>query len=274
MNKASIIGFLCSLAVFLVATLTTTPDFTVFLDWHAMVIVIGGTLAASFVSFSISRLGMLTKVFFRRVLGKSQVDYVDLIKEIVELSQVSRRGSAALSAHSSRIRNPFLRDAAELLRLTDIDVDLGKIRSIVEARAETHFERYVQDANIFRAIAKFPPAFGLLGTTLGMIALLRSLGEANAQAGIGPAMAIALVATLYGIVLANFIFTPIAENLTKQAREDLVARRMVVEGVMLIAEEQPTQVVEEHVKSFLLPSERTTGRPSSSAGNASNSQAA
>ena len=69
-------------------------------------------------------------------------------------------------------------------------------------------------------------------------------------------MSIALVATLYGIVLANFVFTPIAENLTKQTQEDLTARKMVVEGVMSIVAGKPTAFVVEHVKSFLLPSER------------------
>lgn len=73
-------------------------------------------------------------------------------------------------------------------------------------------------------------------------------------------MAIALVATLYGIVLSNFIFVPIAENLTQQSKEDLVARRIVVEGIMLIASDKPSQFVEEKVKSFLLPSERGGGK--------------
>jgi len=130
------------------------------------------------------------------------------------------------------------------------------LRGILETRAETHFERYLDEADIFKTMSKFPPAFGLLGTTLGMIALLKSLGAEGGKNAVGPSMAIALVATLYGIGLANFIFIPIAENLTKQAKEDLVARRIVVEGIMLIADAIPAQLVEEYLRSFLLPSER------------------
>ena len=135
------------------------------------------------------------------------------------------------------------------------------MRSLLETRVETHFERYMVEADIFRAISKFPPAFGLMGTTLGMIALLQALGRSDAKNLIGPSMAIALVATLYGIVLSNFVFIPIAENLTQQTREDLIARRIVVEGIMLIAADKPTQFVEEKVKSFLLPSERGLASP-------------
>jgi chemotaxis protein MotA len=79
-------------------------------------------------------------------------------------------------------------------------------------------------------------------------------------------MAVALVATFYGIVLANFVFTPIAENLTKQSKEDLVARRMVIEGIMLIAADMPTRFIEEQVLSYLLPSERGDGKAGSKAG--------
>jgi len=91
---------------------------------------------------------------------------------------------------------------------------------------------------------------------MGMIALLQALGDSNAKDQIGPAMAIALVATLYGLVLTNFVFVPIAENLAAQTNEDTVARSIVVEGVMLIQANKPTKYVEEKVKSFLLPKER------------------
>jgi chemotaxis protein MotA len=95
-----------------------------------------------------------------------------------------------------------------------------------------------------------------MGTTLGMIALLQSLGAADARTSIGPSMAIGLVATLYGIAISNFIFIPIGENLSKQTREDHVARKMVIECIMLIHAGMPVKFVEETAKSYLLPGER------------------
>jgi chemotaxis protein MotA len=117
----------------------------------------------------------------------------------------------------------------------------------------------MNDVKLFKTLAKFPPAFGLMGTTIGMIALMQSLNGADAKNSIGPSMAIALVATLYGLVLTNFILLPIAENLSEQTQDDFLARSIVVEGVMLIQAEKPTKFIEEKLKSFLLPNQRGGG---------------
>lgn len=256
MNFSTMIGFILSVTVFSAALMTSAKDFRIFLDQHAILIVVGGTMAASTICFPISKMFGLIKVFFRRILGKSKHNYAALIEEIVALSQASRRGRPAFEASISKIGDLFLKDAAQVLFWLDAEVSHDDLRELLETRAETHYERYIEESDIFRVMSKFPPAFGLLGTTLGMIALLQSLGGPAGKNNIGPAMSIALVATLYGIGMANFVFIPIAENLAQQTKEDLVARRMVVEGIMLIASDKPTQFVEEKVKSFLLPGER------------------
>ena len=145
-------------------------------------------------------------------------------------------------------------DAANVLFWLESDVEPGHLRDLLEQRADTMQSRYDQESAIYSAIAKFPPAFGLMGTTLGMIGLLQSLGGDTAS--IGPAMSVALITTLYGVTLSNIIFIPIAENLKQQSYEDDVARRLVVEGIMLIEEKKPTKFVVEKLKSYLLPSER------------------
>jgi chemotaxis protein MotA len=102
----------------------------------------------------------------------------------------------------------------------------------------------------------FPPAFGLLGTTLGMIALLQNIGSPDSFKLIGPAMAIGLVATLYGIAVANLVFIPMGENLSKLNKEDQVSRKIVLTGVKLLRAKEHPVIVEEFLKSYLLPSER------------------
>jgi chemotaxis protein MotA len=91
---------------------------------------------------------------------------------------------------------------------------------------------------------------------MGMIALLQGLGEPNAFEHLGPSMAVALVATFYGLVLANFFLIPLGENLTRASEEDLVMRRLVVDGVRLIKEEKHPLLVEEYLKSYIAPAER------------------
>ena len=260
MNFSTLIGFLASMAVFVGALVTSTQNFNIFGDYHAILIVIGGTIAASCVCFSLPRVFGLIKVFFRRMIGKHKRDYLAIIDQIVTLSSANRKGRASFEAALKQVQDPFLKDAAKALFWMDSEVALEDLRALLETRAETHYERYLHESDIFRVMSKFPPAFGLLGTTLGMIALLQALGKSDAKNAIGPAMATALVATMYGIVLSNFVFIPIAENLAQQSREDLICRRIVVEGIMCIAADKPTQFVEEKVKSFLLPSERGNER--------------
>ena len=95
-----------------------------------------------------------------------------------------------------------------------------------------------------------------MGTALGIVALLQSMGGPDAKDRIGPAMAVALVTTIYGLAISNFILIPIAENLTKQTQEDLICRKIVIEGILLINEDKSPRYIEEKVKSFLLPNQR------------------
>ncbi len=256
MNFSTFLGFMAAISVFTVAVFTSARNFTIFLDKHAVLIVVGGTLAATCICFPLPKVLGLVKVFFKRILGRNKRDFLALIDEIVSLSSANRRGRQAFEAAITRVKDPFLKDASQVLFWLDAEVSHDDLRDLLETRAETHYERYLNEAEIFKVMSRFPPSFGLLGTTLGMIALLQSLGRSDSKNLIGPSMSIALVATLYGIVFSNFIFIPIAENLMMQTKEDLVARRIVVEGIMLIAGDKPTQFVEEKVKSFLLPSER------------------
>ncbi len=256
MNISTLFGFIASLGVFGFALFHSSNNFSLFLDKTAILIVLGGTLAASCVCFSLPRILGLVGVFIQRMLGTSKKNYTRIIEEVVALSDAHRKDRNTFENAIPRVKNPFLKDAAEVLFWLDAEVSIEELRSLLETRAETHYERYLNEAEIFRVMSRFPPAFGLLGTTLGMIGLLQSLGRADSSGLIGPSMSIALVATLYGIVLSNFLFVPIAENLVQQSREDLVARRIVVEGIMLIAADKPSQFVEAKVNSFLLPSER------------------
>ena len=95
-----------------------------------------------------------------------------------------------------------------------------------------------------------------MGTTLGMIGLLQSIGNADAFKKLGPSMAVALVATFYGIALANLIFVPLGEHLSQLNREDEVLRQIVMDGVRQLRLKEHPVVVEEHLKSYLLPKER------------------
>jgi len=256
MNFSTIIGVTVALGVFIASLVTSTDNLMMFLNGHAILIVIGGTCAASFICFPVMKVISLIGVFGRRMVGKTKIDYGRIIGDILKLSAAMRQSKKSYETSLQTLKDPFLKDAAEVLFWIESNITPEQLRDLLETRVKTHFHSYMQEADIFRVISKFPPAFGLMGTTLGMIALLSSLGNPGASSSIGPSMAVALVATLYGVALTNFVFVPIAENLSKQTKEDSVSRQMVVEGIMLIQAGVPTSYIEAKLNSYLLPSQR------------------
>lgn len=253
MNFSSLIGLILSLSIVVVSIATATKNYTVFLDAHAFLIVIGGTTAASLLSFSAPKMLNLLKVFLRRVLGKNE-ELQTAIKEIVDLAKGYRDNDKYLKDNVAKIKTDFLREGVQLM--IDGGMSAEELDSILKKRAKNINQRHEEDAEIFKALSKFPPAFGLLGAVIGMISMMQNLGGADAMAKVGPSLAVALVATLYGIALANFVFLPLGENLAKLNRLDAIIRNMVMDGIKLLRLKKHPLVVEETIKSHLLPSER------------------
>jgi chemotaxis protein MotA len=254
MNFTSILGFCFAGAVVFFATHESQGAEKILLNAHGAVIVLGGTLAASFICFPFKRLLYLGFLAFKKLLGISSIDYEAIIREVISVSEGAQRDPATLKTAAGSVKNLFLKEG---LQLMSDGATEEQLIDIMEARIKTFKRRQAAEVNMFRTIGKFPPAFGLLGTTFGMIALLNQLGSPDAQSLIGPAMAIGLVATLYGIALTNFIFIPISENLNALNSEDYAARQMILEGLIMIRRKIHPILVEEKMKSFLLPSERS-----------------
>ena len=254
-NPSSLIGFVTAIVIVVYSSIQSVESTDAFINVDSILIVAGGTLAAAIISFPFSKVLILTKVFFRRVLGISKRDYKQTIQELENLNDSYLQGKKYYEMKVNDLKDPFLKEAAQVLFWMESDISTAMLRELLEQRADTMVDRYNQDARIFQTLAKFPPAFGLIGTTLGMIGLLQSLGG-DGKSNIGPAMSVALLTTLYGAVLSNMFFTPVAENLKQQAQDDDVVRRLVVEGIVLIERRLPTKFVREKLRSYLLPSER------------------
>ena len=253
MNFSSLFGILLAFVVFFGATLTSTSNSRVFLDGHAALLVIGGTLAAALLSFSLPRMMSLLMIFFRKVLG-SEKDLNKTVGEIVDLARGYREDESYLKTKVSQLSDPFLRESIHLVAQGGIETK--DVDEILMRRARNTYVRFEEDAENFKSLAKFPPAFGLLGAVLGMISLMQNLGGPDSFQKVGPAMAVALVSTLYGIAIANFIFLPLGENLSRLNKKDFLIRQMICDGVKLICEKKHPLMVEEACKSYLLPSER------------------
>ena len=253
MNFLSIIAFILA-GVVLSYGIVTAGNTEMFLSEHAALIVMGGTVAAGAISFQIDRIFQLFRVFFRRVIQGRKQNYVKLIENLISISEAHRLKSGKMDELLTKSRDPFLTEAVNLL--LDEILDEATLIRVLRTRAQTIFQRESEEVLKFKTIGKFPPAFGLMGTTLSMITLLSKLGQAGGQKMIGPAMATGLVATFYGIALANLVFITVAENLADSSKESRLKNLIIVEGIRLILKKTNPVVLAEELNSFLLTHER------------------
>ena len=248
MNFYSIIGFTMATTVLFVGFYLASEDMSVFLDYTSLFIVFGGTLAATSICFQLNKLLILVKVFFARVIKGKTVDYPTVIRELMGLAE-SYRGGKDVDGLASEAKDPFLKEGLQLF--ADGVLAADDVFRLMEDRIESIHSHYMDDANRVKTVSKFPPAFGMMGTTIGMIVLLGNLSGPDAADMIGPAMAVCLITTLYGVVVANLVVIPVAENLIVSSKEILLKNRMTIKGLELLMVKTNPIVMAEELNSFL-----------------------
>ena len=218
-----------------------------YLNLPGLGIVIGGTLAATFISYPLREVlrvfGLLGIVFRNeRLYTRDDMD------ELVRLATLWFRDDLrAVERALDRLRNPFLRTGVQLVIDGTPEEDILELLRWRIARLRT---REHAEAQLFRSMAAFAPAFGMIGTLVGLINMLFVL-EAGDITVIGQHMAVALLTTFYGILLANLFFRPVAVKLERRTEERLIAMNMVLEGVALISQKRNPAFVRETLRSFM-----------------------
>jgi chemotaxis protein MotA len=246
-------SFVFAMAIFMGALFTSSPNVKIFMDAHGAFIVGGGTLAATAISVNMNKVFALLKVFFTRVIKGKNHNYAKLISEMMNLSEMHRKGEALIKL-AEAATDGFLKEALNLAN--DALVERDEMMEILEERIKNLNFYASEEANRFKNLAKYPPAFGLFGTSVGMIVLLGSLNREDAMQMIGPSMAIALNATMYGVALSNMVIAPISENLVESAKETHLKNKICLAGLALILDKINPLVVAEKLNSFLPENER------------------
>jgi chemotaxis protein MotA len=253
MNIASIIGLVLATVVLWGGLRLSTPDMKLFVDYPSLFIVIGGTFAATAITFQINKIFMLFRIFLKHIFSGSNVDYASLIAEIMKIGDAYRRGES-LEAHIGKASDPFLKESLSLVN--DGILEKEHLVRILEDRAANMNYLRAEDASKIKVLGQFPPAFGMMGTTIGMIVLLANLGGEDALKTIGPAMGVCLITTLYGVVIANLGFIPIAENLSQATKQSHLKNLIIIEGIKHLLNKANPVVVAEELNSFLPPGSR------------------
>ena len=251
-------GFIVAVAITVIMALWTGGENAGdYADAHGAFVVIGGTAAIALIAVpwsDVSKFFSMVKLVSR----KERDERINVVSMFVEMAAAARSDISSLSGYVDRVKDPFFSDA--ILLLTQ-GLDTGSMVKILRRRLEVQKERENAQAAMFKNLGKYPPACGLMGTVMGMIALLSTLGQPGASENIGPAMSVALAATLYGVIVANMLILPVADNLMSRTQKSIAEREMIIEGILLLKQKTNPVMVREMLLSHLPPAmrEQVTG---------------
>jgi chemotaxis protein MotA len=244
MDIGTIIGLAAGVAM-LLGSILLASDLRPFVDYPSIVMVGGGTVCAALMSFPLKNVLAVAKVLKNCFLVKAR-DPRDLIAQLVKYAEIARRdGILALENHTAKMDDPFLVSGIQMA----VDgTDPEMIEAILTSELESVEARHSEGKAIFDSMAKYAPAFGMIGTLVGLVIMLKNM---NDPATIGPAMAVALLTTFYGAVVSNLIAGPLGEKLARRSKEELALKMIVIRGVMAIQSGDNPRIVEQKLQSVL-----------------------
>ena len=255
MDKTTVAGLATGIgAIVLSIMIAPGASFGAFVDYPSLAIVFGGAVAATAIAFPHKTLLQFPKVF-KKVLFPRQQDIGPVIAKLVELSEVARRdGILALENRTSEIEDPFMLLGVQMaVDGTDPDLMEKVLRCEIEAVAQRH----KAGKNLMDSMGRYAPAYGMIGTLLGLIIMLGNMSDPDS---IGPGMAVALITTLYGAIFSNLLFLPIADKLAFYSKRELEVREIIVRGILAIQDGDNPRVLEQKLSTVLPVAERESIR--------------
>ncbi len=255
MDLASIIGFVVGLAMMLIGIMTGTDGpigIKYFWDFKSVLITFGGAFFSVMASYPMKDYLRGLKSFLL-VFRSPSNNTPEMIRKIIELSNVARKeGLLSLEEVAGELDDAFLKKGI-LLIVDGTDPEL--VRAIMETELISTEERHKKNIGFWQNVGSMGPAWGMIGTLIGLILMLQHMSDAST---IGPDMSVALITTFYGSLLANWICTPTANKLKENNNVEIRVKEIMIEGLLSIQAGENPRVIEEKLKSFLAPSERSS----------------
>jgi len=247
LDIATLVGLVGAAAMVLMAMVIGGSILT-FIDVPSILIVVVGTHFVVLMKYSIGDFISAASSGMKVISFKSP-NCDELIEKIVELADMARK-SGLLALEGAEIDDPFMRKGIGLL----VDGHDGEVvRSILEKDTKMASARHVSGAGVFKSMADIAPAMGMIGTLVGLVAMLSNMDDPKS---IGPAMAVALLTTLYGAIMANMIGIPIADKLNLRNDEEKISRQLIIDGLLGIQAGQNPRVIEQVLHGYLAESSR------------------
>lgn len=253
LDIASILGLILCILLVVFGIITGddgVPAIKHFIEYKSALITFGGAFCAVLTSNSLQGfIGGLKS--FAMILKTPVLNAPEIIKKIIELSNVARKeGLLSLEEAAADLSDDFLKKGI-LLIVDGTDPEL--VRAIMETELNSVEERHKERIGFWEGLASMGPAWGMIGTLIGLINMLQKMEDV---AAVGPNMAVALITTLYGSLLANWICLPVAAKMKSNNASEIMVKEIMIEGLLSIQAGENPRVIEEKLKSFLSPGER------------------
>ena len=247
MDLATLIGLIGAFGIVLASILIGGSAGT-FINTPSLLLVLGGTVLVTMMKFSLKKFLSATSIAVHAFLHKP-TSPEDLIENAVELAKSARQGGL-LALEDAEVRDDFMKSGLSLL-IDGHPADV--VRSMLSKDLHQTLQRHSDGQDIFKAIGDVGPAMGMIGTLIGLVQMLANMDDPKQ---IGPAMAIALLTTLYGAILANMVALPIADKLSVRSREENVRKSLIIDALLSIQSGQNPRVIENMLETYLPRSKR------------------
>lgn len=246
MDLSTLIGLIAGLTL-IVTAIVGGGDWHIFVHPGSIMIVLGGTLATTVVNYSVVKLWEMLKYTKKAFITGSHNPH-DIIEIMVGFAEKARReGLLALEDEANELENEFLKKGIQLV-VDGTDPEL--VKNIMVTRLNFAEEYDLQYQNMYKFMGTTAPAFGMLGTLIGLVQMLNTLEDPSQ---IGGGMATAIITTLYGAFLANYLFIPLVGKLQVRSEEETLLKELMIEGLLSIQAGENPRIVEEKLKAFLGP---------------------
>lgn len=251
MDISTIVGIGLAFGMIAFGIISNQSSLMTYYNLPSLFITVGGALASTIASHPKEKSFKIIQVMLSTV-KEPKVDNIGLVRTLVSFSEKARReGLLSLEENLNEIDDPFMKKAVQLV-IDGTDPDL--LRSMMETEMDLIEEDIAAEKALMDSAGAFAPAYGMIGTLIGLIAMLKTL---NNPETLGPGMSVALITTFYGSILSNGVFLPMGEKIGRRATKILRQKQMILEGVLSIQAGENPRVLEEKLKSFLNIQEKT-----------------
>jgi chemotaxis protein MotA len=252
MDIASLIGLLMAIGLIVGSMLLGTAPITAYIDIPSVLVVCGGSVAAALICFPLRSILGTPKVMLKVMLNKTE-DLSGLIAQLVSLAETARRdGLLALEGKIADISNPLVRAGIQMA----VDGSTPEaVEEVLRTEVGSLALRHKEGKALMDQMGRFAPAYGMIGTLMGLIMMLSDMSDPS---GIGAGMAVALITTLYGAIMANVFFSPFAEKLGLLSKMELVATEIAIRGVLAIQSGESPRAIDQKLRTFIPPRLRKT----------------